>query len=45
MDMYRQAYESYKIACESYGMETMNFSLFIKHLTVEQLSQFSKTNN
>ncbi|WP_187118969.1 hypothetical protein [Bacillus marasmi] len=44
MDIYRQAYESYKSACENYGMESMNFNMFIKHLTDEQLSEFSKTN-
>lgn len=45
MDIYRQAYESYKSACENYGMESMNFAHFIKHLTIDQLNQFCKTAN
>jgi hypothetical protein len=42
MEIYREAYENYKEACESYGMESMMFNHFIKHLTAEQLDEFTK---
>jgi hypothetical protein len=41
--MYRNAYESYKTACENYGMESIDFNKFVRHLTTEQLDQFSNT--
>lgn len=42
MEFYREAYENYCTACENYGMETMTFNHFIKHLTKEQLHELSK---
>jgi 4-alpha-glucanotransferase len=45
MEMYRQAYESYKTACENYGMESMDFDYFIQYLTIEQINEFCKKSN
>ncbi|WP_187292174.1 hypothetical protein [Bacillus sp. 1NLA3E] len=45
MEMYREAYESYKEACENFGMESINFNHFVKHLTTEQLHEYSKNSN
>jgi hypothetical protein len=45
MEIFREAYENYKAACENYGIESMNFTYFIKHLTIEQLHEFSKQSN
>ncbi|MEX3622526.1 transcriptional regulator [Viridibacillus arvi] len=42
MEMYREGYETYCLACENYGMESMNFYLFVKNLTVEQLNAFNQ---
>ncbi|AZV42387.1 hypothetical protein [Peribacillus asahii] len=42
MEMYREAYEYYKMACENYGMESVNFHHFVKHLTTEQLNEYNK---
>jgi hypothetical protein len=42
MDMYQKAYECYRAACQSYEMESLNFTLFIKHLTKEQLEELLK---
>ena len=42
MENYREAYEFYKRTCEKYGMESVNFYHFVKHLTEEQLDQYSK---
>ncbi|WP_394231830.1 hypothetical protein [Niallia oryzisoli] len=42
MEMYQKAYEHYKTICEEYGMESMNYHQFIKQLTDEQLTEFSK---
>lgn len=42
MEMYREVYEFYKTICEKYGMESVNFYHFIKHLTEEQLNEFYK---
>ncbi|MFB5281555.1 hypothetical protein [Peribacillus sp. Hz7] len=42
MEMYREAYEYYKMACENYGMESVNFYHFVKHLTTEQLNEYNK---
>ncbi len=41
LDMYRNAYESYKSACENYGMESLNFNQFVRHLTIDQLDKFN----
>ena len=43
MDMYRNAYESYKTACKNFGMESMNFNQFVRDLTTEQLDEFGNT--
>jgi hypothetical protein len=43
MDMYRKAYEYYKEICENYEMDCVNFHHFIKHLTEEQLNEYSKS--
>ncbi|AZV42591.1 MULTISPECIES: hypothetical protein [Peribacillus] len=40
METYREAYESYKRACENYGMESMTFYHFVTHLTKEQLNEY-----
>lgn len=45
MEIYRQAYESYKSACENYGMESMDFHYFIQNLTIEQINEFCKKSN
>ncbi|MCQ6276271.1 hypothetical protein JMM81_15205 [Bacillus sp. V3B] len=42
MEMYRKAYEYYKKVCENYEMDSVNFHHFIKHLTEEQLNEYSK---
>jgi hypothetical protein len=42
MEMYQKAYECYRAACQSYGMESLNFNLFVKQLTKEQLDEFMK---
>lgn len=42
MKMYREAYESYVMVCEGYGMESINFHHFIKNLTDDQLDEYSK---
>ncbi|WP_203554039.1 hypothetical protein [Bacillus sp. B15-48] len=42
MGMYQKAYESYCVACENYGMESMNIEQFIKNLTKEQLHEYLK---
>ncbi|WP_203362547.1 hypothetical protein [Bacillus sp. REN10] len=45
MEMYRIAYQYYTETCESYGMESINFHHFIKHLTEEQLQEYIKKAN
>lgn len=42
MEMYRKAFEFYKATCEKYGMESVNFYHFVKHLTEEQLNEYCK---
>ncbi len=42
MENYREAYEFYKRTCEKYGMESVNFYHFVKHLTEEQLDEYAK---
>ncbi|WP_318502658.1 hypothetical protein [Bacillus sp. T3] len=45
MEIYREAYENYKSACENYGMEYISFTYFIKNLTNEQIHEYSKQSN
>lgn len=42
MDFYRKGYQIYCEACEQYGMPSMNFHLYIKQLTEEQLNAFNE---
>ncbi|MFB6469068.1 hypothetical protein ACE38V_20150 [Cytobacillus sp. Hz8] len=42
MDMYQKAYEYYKTACENNGVEWVSIHQFVKHLTMEQISEYSK---
>jgi hypothetical protein len=42
MEIYQKAYEYYQAACQNYGMESLNFNLFVKHLTKEQLDLYIK---
>jgi hypothetical protein len=42
MEIYQKAYEYYRTVCQSYGMESLNFNLFVKHLTKEQLELYIK---
>lgn len=42
MEMYREAYKRYLAICKGYGMESVNFHHFVKHLTEEQLNEYSK---
>lgn len=42
MEMYREAYEYYKTTCERYGMDSVSFYQFVKHLTEEQLDEYCK---
>ncbi|MFJ7850249.1 hypothetical protein ACIQZM_17590 [Peribacillus sp. NPDC097206] len=42
MNMYTKAYETYLMTCERYGIESINFHHFIKHLTEDQLDEYSK---
>lgn len=42
MNMYEKAYESYVVICKRYGMESINYHHFIKNLTKEQLTEYSK---
>lgn len=41
MENYIEGYEIYCEACESYGMESMNYYLYVKQLTEEQLHAFN----
>jgi hypothetical protein len=40
MENYQKAYQHYQSACENYGMESMSFYQFLKHLTKEQLQEY-----
>lgn len=42
MEIYQKAYECYRAACQSYGMESLNIIQFVKHLTKEQLDEYIK---
>lgn len=42
MEIYQKAYECYRNACQRHGMESLNFYQFVKHLTKEQLDEFTK---
>lgn len=42
MENYKEGYEIYRKACENYGLESMNYYLYIKHLTEEQLNAFDE---
>lgn len=41
MDMYREGYRIYCEACEQYGLQSMNFHLYVKNLTEEQLHAYN----
>jgi len=45
MEMYRDAYETYKRACEYYGLKSINFNEFVTHLTTEQINLFCDSSN
>ncbi|WP_431030390.1 transcriptional regulator [Lysinibacillus sp. LZ02] len=40
MNDYRQAYEYYRQACETHGLEPINFHYFILNLSQEQLETY-----
>lgn len=42
MEMYREAYEYYRMISEKHGMESVNIYHFVKHLTEEQLNEYRK---
>ncbi len=42
MEIYQKAYECYRAACESYGMESISLYQFLNHLTKEQLQEYTK---
>ncbi|WP_010287555.1 hypothetical protein [Kurthia massiliensis] len=41
MEMYREGYRIYCEACQQHGLESMNFYLFVKNLTEEQLNAYN----
>ena len=41
MDMYREGYQIYCEACEQHGLQSMNFYLYVKNLTEEQLNAYN----
>ncbi|WP_017755420.1 hypothetical protein [Calidifontibacillus oryziterrae] len=42
MRPYHDAYEVYLTACESYGLESVNYDHFVKYLTEDQLNEYKK---
>lgn len=42
MNIYREAYERYLRICKGHGIEAINFHHFTKHLTEDQLDEYSK---
>jgi len=42
MDMYREGYQIYCEACEQHGLQSMNFYLYVKNLTEEQLNAYNE---
>lgn len=42
MEHFKEGYQTYCQACESYGLESMNYYLYIKQLTEEQLYAFNE---
>lgn len=42
MEHFMEGYEKYCEACENYGLESMNFYLYVKQLTEEQLYAFNE---
>lgn len=40
MENYKEGYEIYRQACENYGLESMTYYLYLKHLTEEQLHAY-----
>lgn len=42
MEDYQKAYEHYRAACKRYGIKSMSFHQFVKHLTTEQLNEYMK---
>ncbi|MFC5543122.1 MAG: transcriptional regulator [Bacilli bacterium] len=42
MTTYQEGYEYYVSKCEQFGLEPINFSIFVEHLSQEQLDQFNE---
>lgn len=45
MDHFMEGYQTYCRACETYGLQSMSYYLYVKHLTEEQLNAYNKYNN
>lgn len=44
MEHFMDGYQIYCKACESYGLESMSYYLYVKHLTEEQLHAYNQYN-
>ena len=42
MEHFMEGYQTYCQACENYGLESMNYHLYVKQLTEEQLYAFNE---
>lgn len=42
MEHYFEGYQTYCQACKTYGLESMNYYLYVKQLTEEQLYAFNE---
>ncbi|MBB5149545.1 MULTISPECIES: hypothetical protein [Ureibacillus] len=42
MTIYQEGYEYYVSKCEQFGLEPINFTNFIEHLSQEQLDRFNE---
>lgn len=42
MENFKEGYQTYCQACENYGVESMNYYLYIKQLTEEQLNAYNE---
>ena len=42
MSMYRKGYEMYVMKCEQFGVEPVNFHLYVNQLSKEQLTAYNE---
>lgn len=45
MEHYFEGYQTYCKACESFGLQSMSYYLYVKHLTEEQLHAYNQYSN